>query len=525
MPLLPETGRRVTGIVARAQSAGRAPSLALAVVRDRALLHFTGAGETPAAGSQDPVPARLDHQDDDRDPGDAAARRGVLRPRRPALPAPAGHAGRRHHPAPAARARLRPAARARRPVVGARPPAATSASSWPTWPSTRSPGRRSGTYHYSNLAYGLLGAVLQRVTGESWADLVGKRVLDPLGMKRTTYPPVEPYARGYVVHPLDDSLHEEPRLDSGAMAPAGQLWSTVDRHGQVGGVPGRPAPAVLSRETVDEMCAPVAISDLRPGPPGTGWAWSCMRVGERVYVGHGGSMPGYVAQLAVHRPSRTGVVAFANSYGLRGTSVRALGPGGADHGAGRRAGAARAVAPGAAPAGAAAELCGRWWWMGAEYEVAADGADLVMRPVATLGAAAVAVRPRRRADRWRGTVRHERRRGADRARDAARRGRRSSTSPRSSSAATRCTWHERSSARLGDEVDQPFHRVDQRRLDVLVAVHPRQDAPPHRRPARRRRAPRRRPPSTAARAGSPATPAGRPAPASPPATRRCTDAR
>ena len=47
MSLLPETGRRVTGIVARAQSAGRAPSLALAVVRDRSLLHFTGAGETP----------------------------------------------------------------------------------------------------------------------------------------------------------------------------------------------------------------------------------------------------------------------------------------------------------------------------------------------------------------------------------------------------------------------------------------------------------------------------------------------
>ena len=36
-------------------------------------------------------------------------------------------------------------------------------------------------------------------------------------------------------------------------------------------------------------------------------------------------MPGYVAQLVVHRPSRTGVVAFANAYGLRGTSIRAVG--------------------------------------------------------------------------------------------------------------------------------------------------------------------------------------------------------
>jgi CubicO group peptidase (beta-lactamase class C family) len=45
--LLPETGRRVNEIVTRAQSAGRAPSLVLAVVRDRALAHFTGAGEQP----------------------------------------------------------------------------------------------------------------------------------------------------------------------------------------------------------------------------------------------------------------------------------------------------------------------------------------------------------------------------------------------------------------------------------------------------------------------------------------------
>jgi CubicO group peptidase (beta-lactamase class C family) len=47
VPLLPETGRRVNEIAARAQSAGRVPSLALAVVRDRALLHFAGVGEQP----------------------------------------------------------------------------------------------------------------------------------------------------------------------------------------------------------------------------------------------------------------------------------------------------------------------------------------------------------------------------------------------------------------------------------------------------------------------------------------------
>ena len=47
MSLLPETGRRVDEIAARAQAEGRVPSLALAVVRDRAVLHQSFAGEHP----------------------------------------------------------------------------------------------------------------------------------------------------------------------------------------------------------------------------------------------------------------------------------------------------------------------------------------------------------------------------------------------------------------------------------------------------------------------------------------------
>jgi hypothetical protein len=57
----------------------------------------------------------------------------------------------------------------------------------------------------------------------------------------------------------------------------------------------------------------------------------------------------------------------------------------------------RAPAP---PAGEAAELCGRWWWMGREYEVTADGDEIVMSCLA------VPAEPWRFAreapDRWRG---------------------------------------------------------------------------------------------------------------------------
>lgn len=401
MSLLPETGRRVTEIAARAQSAGRAPSLALAVVRDRSLLHFTGAGETPPPDPKTQyrlgsitktLTATMVMQL--RDEGFFALDDLLYRH----LPGtPVGGI--------TLRQLLGHVSGLQREPDG------------PWWERTsggdvekllaelafdKIAGPPLRTYHYSNLAYGLLGAVLQRVTGEPWASLVGKRLLDPLGMKRTTYSPVEPFARGYVVHALDGSLHEEPRLDSGAMAPAGQLWSTVTDMAKWAAFLADPAPTVLSRETVDEMCTPVVMQD-DAWTAGHGLGPELNRVGERIYVGHGGSMPGYVAHFAVHRPSRTGVVAFANSYGLRGTSIRAVSLEALTAVLDAEPVLPQPWRPASAPTGEAAEVCGRWWWMGGEFEVAAEGAELVMYPLGQ--PARTPWRFVREAqDRWRGTA-------------------------------------------------------------------------------------------------------------------------
>jgi len=94
-----------------------------------------------------------------------------------------------------------------------------------------------------------------------------------------------------------------------------------------------------------------------------------------VYVGHGGSMPGYVAALLVHRPTRTAVVGFANSYGFPITGL------------GRRLlttvldaepALPRPWRPATvAPAAGVAELIGRWWWMGVPLDLRWDAGDLV----------------------------------------------------------------------------------------------------------------------------------------------------
>ncbi|MBM2615483.1 beta-lactamase family protein [Actinoplanes sp. LDG1-06] len=377
MSLLPETGRRVDEIAVRAQAEGRTPSLALAIVRDRAVLHQVFAGEQPRPDAKTQyrlgsitktITATLVMQL--RDEG-AFALDDLLYRHLPGTPIGGvtlrqllGHiSGLTREPDGAWWER----------TVGGDVDTLLAELGYDKV--VGPPFRR---YRYSNLAYGLLGAVLEKVTGETWQTLAGKRVLDPLGMKRTTYAPVEPFARGYVVHSLDRSLHEEPRLDAGAMAPAGQLWSTVTDMAKWAAFWTDPAPTVLARETVDEMCAPVVISDLESWTGGHGLGPQLYRAGERVFVGHGGSMPGYVAHFAVHRRSRLGVIVFANSYGLAGTSIKKVALSALSTVVDGEPVLTAPWQPPVPPTGEAAAVVGRWWWMGREFEITCDGDSLVM---------------------------------------------------------------------------------------------------------------------------------------------------
>lgn len=402
MSLLPDTARRVDDLVASAQSVGRVPSLVAGVVRDGALAHVTGAGEDPRPDPQTQyrigsisktMTAALVLQL--RDEG------------RLALDDPL----QRHLPdTPVAGVTLRQllghVAGLQREPEGDWWERSTG-TDLDRFLAALSPDKLAYPphrgYHYSNLAYGLLGAVLHRVTGEDWGALVGKRLLDPLGMRRTSYHPVEPYARGYVVHPWRDTLREEPRTDTGAMAPAGQLWSTVADLAKWAAFLADPHPAVLAPQTVTEMCAPVVISDLDSWTSGHGLGLELYRVGERVYVGHGGSMPGYIAALAVHRPTRTGVVAFANAYGFRRGSIASLGNELLTTVLDREPAPAPPWRP-AAPAPAdVEELGGTWWWMGRQYEASWDGStrQLVLTNLVPGGATPWRFE-REGADRWRG---------------------------------------------------------------------------------------------------------------------------
>jgi CubicO group peptidase (beta-lactamase class C family) len=401
--LQPETTRRVDETVASAQAAGRVPSLVAAVVRDGVPVHFSGAGELP--GPDPDTQYRIGSISKTFTAALVLALRDENRlslddPLDRYLPGtPLGTLRLRHLLGHVSGLQREPDGDWWERAVGS---GLDDLLARLHPEKVGQPPLRS--FHYSNLAYGLLGGVVHRVAGEDWATQVGKRLLQPLGMSRTTYHATEPFARGYVVHPWHGTLREEPRHDAGAMAPAGQLWSTAADLVKWAAFLADPNPPILARETVAEMCVPVAISDAEAWTAGHGLGVQLWRRGERVYAGHSGSMPGYLAILAVHRSSRTGVVAFANAYSLRGTGISALGldlltqvldgePGNT---------AKQPWRPGAVPPPEVEPLTGRWWWMGREYEAAWDAAtrELVISSVLSPHAVPWRLRPQG-TDVWR----------------------------------------------------------------------------------------------------------------------------
>lgn len=190
--------------------------------------------------------------------------------------------------------------------------------------------RPGSKFHYSNVGYAVLGELVGRLRGLPWDDAVRAELLQPLGMLRTGARPQDgAAAHGLGVHPLADLLHVEPAHDAASMAPAGQLWSTVEDLSRWAAFLAGQTDGLLSAATLDEMRSPIAIDD-RWGAAWTGahgLGWQLWNEGGTRYAGHGGSMPGFLAGLRVNIETGDGCVVFANAtsgLGALSTDLMAL---------------------------------------------------------------------------------------------------------------------------------------------------------------------------------------------------------
>ena len=171
-------------------------------------------------------------------------------------------------------------------------------------------GRR---FHYSNLAYALLGLTAERVGGATWEQQLRTRFWEPLGMASTGVQPVGEAATGMFVHPHTDVAVAEQPVDARAVGPAAQLWSTVGDLARWAAFLADPRAEVLRPESVDEMSTLAVMADPLRWSLGYGLGLMVHRRGDRLFVGHAGAMPGFLADLLVSRPDKLGAVVLTNT--------------------------------------------------------------------------------------------------------------------------------------------------------------------------------------------------------------------
>lgn len=170
------------------------------------------------------------------------------------------------------------------------------------------PGTR---WSYSNTGFLILGRVVERVSGEPFGSFLDRRILQPLGMRRTRYEPRRDdpaLAEGYTGFGLGAP---QPAVDEGEgwLAMAGALWSTPKDllAWDLALMDGK----VLSAASWRTMTTPRRLADGRSTNYGCG---QFVRDRDAALVlTHEGIVAGFNAWNAIVPATRSAVVLLANA--------------------------------------------------------------------------------------------------------------------------------------------------------------------------------------------------------------------
>lgn len=168
-------------------------------------------------------------------------------------------------------------------------------------------------WRYSNSGYMLLGAVIERVTGESWDRAMRELVLAPAGMEHTLDGGddlvVPEQVEGYSVDAEGHAVRA-PFASMTGPAAAGALTSTVDDlYKFLRALHGGLLPPALHQA----MTTPKAAADGQPVPYGYGIAIGTVR--GRPVLEHNGGISGFATQFTYFPEQDVSVVVLANTDG------------------------------------------------------------------------------------------------------------------------------------------------------------------------------------------------------------------
>ena len=180
-----------------------------------------------------------------------------------------------------------------------------------------------GTGHsYSNVGYILAGAVIEEVTGTTYADYLKEEVLRPLGLDQTSFCPDEQPTADRWAHGYDPQYGNWPRalrlgrapafidpapINMEVVSSAGALCSTVTDLARWPGL----LRSFLDPASYGEMSEPAVLADGTKVPYGLGL--QIREFGSHPAVSHGGVVTGFISVVADFPEDDVTVAMLVNS--------------------------------------------------------------------------------------------------------------------------------------------------------------------------------------------------------------------
>lgn len=159
-------------------------------------------------------------------------------------------------------------------------------------PLVSTPGAR---WAYNNSGYVLLGAVIEAVTGQPYAQFITQRLLGPLGLRQSGFVNASQVLAGRVsgYQRVSEAVQNAEYLSLTQAYAAGALFSTGDDLARWGAAlfSGQ----ILQPETLERAWSPYRLADGSLAPYGYGW-FIADHPGQR-WVEHLGLLPGFAHYL------------------------------------------------------------------------------------------------------------------------------------------------------------------------------------------------------------------------------------
>jgi CubicO group peptidase (beta-lactamase class C family) len=171
-------------------------------------------------------------------------------------------------------------------------------------------------WKYSNLAYTVAGMIVEQASGGTWADYVTRHIYQPLGMVNSSVDKNVPgLATGYGRRMPDGSRAVMPFIDARGMAAATGITSTVEDMARFVSAQFRKGPTggdrILNTASLREMHRVRMLENNWTRGNGIGFAVTRDR--DKLYVGHGGSYPGYITNTLIDLNGKVGVIVLTNA--------------------------------------------------------------------------------------------------------------------------------------------------------------------------------------------------------------------